>query len=182
MTADEFLEWCLHQEGKWELVDGEPVLMMAGATDRHDRVVVNLILALGNRLRGSGCRPTTDDIAARMMSGNIRRPDVTVDCGRGEPTAMTSTAPVVFFEVLSPTTRTLDFHRKPEEYRRVPTLRHFVIVDPEEPNLLLWTRDSDGGWREAQIKGLDAELPLEALGLALPLAEIYEDVPLISPA
>lgn len=61
MTADEFLVWCLDQEGKWELVDGEPLLMMAGATDRHDRVVVNLIAMLRSRLRArvAGRRPTT---------------------------------------------------------------------------------------------------------------------------
>lgn len=178
MTADEFLVWCLDQEGKWELVDGEPLLMMAGATDRHDRVVVNLIAMLRSRLRGTGCRPTTDDIAARMTSGNIRRPDVTVDCGSGDPRSMTSTTPTVFFEVLSPTTRKLDFHRKPEEYRQVPTLRHFVIVDPEEANVLIWTRDEGGAWRDDQVKGLDAGVRLGGIDLTLPMSEIYEDVPL----
>lgn len=122
MTADEFLVWCLDQEGKWELVNGEPVLMMADATQAHDQVVTNLIIALGTRLRGGACRPTTDDVAARMTQGNIRRPDVTVDCGPRDPKSLSSSAPTVFFEVLSPSTRAFDFLKKPEEYKRVPTL------------------------------------------------------------
>lgn len=91
---------------------------------------------------------------------------------------MTSTTPTVFFEVLSPTTRKLDFHRKPEEYRQVPTLRHFVIVDPEEANVLIWTRGEGGAWRDDQVKGLDAEVRLAGVDLTLPMWEIYEDVPL----
>jgi len=42
MTADEFLVWCLDREdGRWELIGGVPVRMMTGATQRHDRIVVN---------------------------------------------------------------------------------------------------------------------------------------------
>jgi len=175
MTADEFLVWCLDQEGKWELVDGEPLLveMMTGAAKRHDRVVVNTIIALGNRLRGSPCFPHTADIAARMPNGAVRRPDVTVDCERGDDSAMESTAPVVFFEVLSPSTRLLDQVRKPDEYKRVPTLRHIVLLDPDRPSARLLSRDADGGWSVEDVEGPDGELNLSALDLILPLSELY---------
>jgi len=176
MTADDFLVWCLGQEGKWELVDGEPVQMMTGATKRHDRVVVSTILALGTRLRGSPCFPTTADIAARMLNGDVRRPDVTVDCARGDDRALESTAPAVFVEVLSPSTRLLDQVKKPEEYKRVPTLRHIVLLDPERPSAWLLSRDQAGGeWTAEDVEGLDGELRLTGIGIALPLAEIYEE-------
>ena len=43
--------------------------------DRHDRVVVNALAGLVNQLRGKPCRPMTDDVAVRIPSGNIRRPE-----------------------------------------------------------------------------------------------------------
>jgi len=174
MTPDEFLRWCLDQDGRWELVGGEPVQMMAGATKNHDRVTVNLIIALGSRLRGGPCFPTTDDVAARMPGGNIRRPDVTVDCGRGRGDDLQSTEPAVFFEVLSPSTRSFDFIVKAEEYKALPSLRHFALIDPERPWVRLWSRGEDGAWRGDELRSLDAVLDLPGVDVNLPLREIYD--------
>jgi Uma2 family endonuclease len=173
MSADEFLTWCLTQEGKWELVNGTPIQMMAGATQAHDRVVTNLIIALGARLRGTGCWPMTDDVAARMPRGNIRRPDVTVDCAPMESNALESKNPKVFFEVLSPSSHGFDLVKKPEEYRGVASLQHFVVIDPAAPRALVWSRDGDA-WRLDEPEGLGAEIDLAGIGASLPLSEVYD--------
>lgn len=76
MTQDEFFAWQECQDKLYELVDGLPVLplkMMTGASHVHDRTQVNLICSLANQLRGSPCRPTTDNLAVRVPSGNVRR-------------------------------------------------------------------------------------------------------------
>jgi len=174
MTADEFLVWCLDKEGRWELVGGEPILLMTGTTQRHDVVTTNLIVALGARLRGGPCRPTTDDVASRMFSGNVRRPDVTVDCGPIRGDALDSTEPAVFFEVLSPSTRKTDLLRKTDEYRRHPTLKHFVTLEPDLPYALVWTRREDGDWSYVEVSGLDGSLAIPAIGVELPMAEVYD--------
>lgn len=178
MTADDFLVWSLDQEERYELVDGRPVLM-AGATVSHDRIVVNILGELRNRLRGGPCRPATADVAARMVRGNIRRPDVTVDCGDPAPTALESKAPVVFFEVLSPSTRSADFVRKAAEYQALPSLRHFALIEPGRVEVHLWTRGPDGAWPlPEELRTLDQTLHLPAIATALPLAEIYDGVTL----
>lgn len=177
MSPDDFLGWCLHQEGRWELVGGEPVRLMAGATKSHDRVVVNLIIGLGNRLRGGPCFPTTDDVATRVVGGNIRRPEVTIDCGRGGGTDLESTEPAVFFEVLSPSTQSY-FIVKAEEYKQLPTLKHFVLIDPRRPRVNVWSRDSAGRWTGDEVRELSAALALSGVGVSFPLAEIYDGVEL----
>lgn len=178
MTADEFLNWCLNQDGRWELVGGEPVQLMAGATKNHDRVVVNLIIGLGARLRGGPCFPTTDDVAARMVGGNIRRPDVTVDCARGAGGDLESTEPTVFFEVLSPSTQSYDFIVKAEEYKQLSTLKHFVLIDPRRPRVNVWSRSEAGMWVGDEVRDLQAALPLLGIGVNLPLSEIYDGLEL----
>jgi hypothetical protein len=107
MTAGEFLEWCLHQEGRFELVNGVPVAM-TGAKQRHDRIVINAQFALTGWLRGKTCRTFSADIGIRIPAGNVRRPDVGVDYGPPNDEAMDATAPVVAIEVLSPSTRDFD--------------------------------------------------------------------------
>ena len=181
-TEEEFFAWLERQETKYELVDGQPVPRrapdpvtgMVGATQRHDRVAVNLIVALAGRLRGSACRPGTSDTAIRIPGRNIRYPDVAVDCGRLQDSERTATEPVLVAEVLSPSTRDFDQTEKLEEYRTVPTLRHILVIDPMQPRLLLHTRGAEGHWSAERIAGLDAAAALPALGIELPLAELYE--------
>ncbi len=56
---------------------------MAGAKRRHDQIVVNSLGLVGNQLGANGsCRPFTSDTAIRIPNGNVRYPDLGVDCGR----------------------------------------------------------------------------------------------------
>lgn len=174
MDPDDFLVWCLDQEGRWELVGGYPVKMMTGATRKHDRIVTNLIVALRQRLRRP-CDVFTDDVASRMPSGDIRRPDVTVDCGQGDPESVESVEPTVFFEVLSKSTRTFDLVRKPEQYKQVATLRHVVMIDPDAARVWVLNR-SESDWSAVDVGGLESEVDLAGVGVRLPMSEIYEGV------
>ena len=70
MTQDEFLAWQEREDRHYELVDGVPVLplkMMTGASQAHDRVVVNIIRELANQLRAApaGRRPTISPFVFR---------------------------------------------------------------------------------------------------------------------
>ncbi len=173
MTPDVFLEWCLDQEDRWELVDGMP-RMMTGATRIHDRVVVNVIADLGFRLRGKPCQPNTADVAARTPRGNVRRPDVTVDCGGPPDAELASQAPVVFVEVLSPSTRAIDLVRKTDEYKDVPSLRHILLIDPNIARVGHWSRpDEATPWTSTDVTGLEAEIALTAIDVILPMSEVY---------
>lgn len=175
MTADQFLEWRQDKPGRWELVRGVPIQMMAGAKQRHDRIVINLIVTLGQRLKGGRCRPWSADIATRIPLGNVRQPDVTIDCGPIRDDALDSTAPTAVFEVLSPSTRTFDQVRKVDEYKTVPTLRHIVLIDPDQPRVVLWSRrEETAPWTDEEL--VEGMLNLAAAGTMITLAEIYEDV------
>ncbi len=174
MKAAEFLDWCLDQEGRWELVRGIPTRAMTGATRRHDTIVVRLIVALDRRLKGGPCSPHTADQALRIDEDTLRRPDVTVDCGQTAANSMESSRPTVAFEVLSPSTRKTDRFRKLEEYKGVASLMHVALIDPDKPIVLLFSRRDDGVWGHEELQGLDAALPLAAISVDLPLAEIYE--------
>ena len=176
MTPDEFFVWQEKQDKLYELVDGLPVLplkMMTGASRAHDRVVTNLIRHLGNQLAGGPCWPTTDDLAVRVPAGNIRRPDLTIECGQHNRRDTEVREPRVIVEVLSPSTMSFDRIRKLAEYQATSLVVHILLVDTESPRIDLWTR-SDVGWSQTQLDGLAAHVHLPAVGASLRLADVFE--------
>ncbi len=173
MTAEAFLAWDLDQpDARHELVDGAPVAM-TGARRRHDRIVVNALADLRTRLRAGPCVPFTADTAVRIPNGNVRRPDLGVVCGADDDDLTYAAAPRLVVEVLSPATRLLDRAGKLDDYKAVPGLDYILLVDPDAPRATLWSRDSRGGWSDALIAGLKATIDLPALGVAVPMAELY---------
>jgi len=179
MSAEEFFAWQEKQERLHELVDGIPVLplkMMTGASQRHDRVVVNIIRSLGNQLRGGPCRPTTDDLAVRIPVGNIRRPDITVECGQPKDRDMVVHEPRVIIEVLSPSTMSFDRFKKVLEYQTVQTLTHILLVDTEVPRVDVLSRAGNESWVSMRYEGLDAKIDLPTIKASLDLAEVFEGI------
>ena len=177
MTVEEFFDWQQRQDRNYELVDGLPVLTvkaMTGASERHDTVTVNAIIALGNRLRGKPCRPRTDDRSVQTFRGT-RRPDILVECGKPDPRSMSAAEPRIIIEVLSPSTTRYDRFQKLEEYKLVPAVQVILLVDTEAPRATVWRRGADG-WGYTELSGLEAVIDLPEIGTELPFAELYLDL------
>jgi Uma2 family endonuclease len=168
MSAEEFLEWGLHQELRYELVDGVPVAM-AGAKQLHDQIVATVLGMLYNLLRGNKCRQFTADLAVRIPAGNIRRPDAGIDCGAFDGDATAAVAPFLVLEVLSPSTRDFDMFGKLEEYKT-------VIVDPDAPQVFHSSRSQNEPWRHVLLEGLDAVIQFPEFDGMVDLASLYEGV------
>jgi len=177
MSEDEFFAWQEKQERLYELVDGLPVLplkMMTGASQAHDRAVVNIIAALHRQLRGGPCRPTTDDLAIRIPAGNIRRADVTIECGQAGRRDMAVRDPRVVIEVLSPSTMSFDRFKKVVEYQTVRTLTHILLIDTEVPRIDVLSRSGNETWTSTRYEGSGAKIDLPTIKAALDLGEVFE--------
>ena len=180
MTADEFLLWRLDREGTWELVDGVPVLkfdngpnMMAGASRSHGRITTNVIMALGQRLRNGPCYPLGGQFAVRTHAQGVRQQDVLVECGRGDGDDLEATEARVIVEVLSPSTRGIDLVRKADEYRRLSTTAHLILIEPDRVKAIVWTRVGTD-WVSEIHQDIAAGIFLAAIDVELPMSEIYE--------
>lgn len=178
MTPDEFFEWQKAQDRNYELVDGIPVLplkAMTGATRRHDRVVTNTMFALMRRLHGGPCWPTTDDIAARIPKGNVRRPDISVECSPGADSRMEVKEPRLLVEVLSPSTAGVVQFIKLEEYKTLSATQVILIIDTRTTSVAAWRREGVQ-WLLETYNSRDATIELPEIDAELPLAEIYDQV------
>ena len=178
MSADEFFVWQVEQDRNYELVDGVPVLTpkaMTGASRRHDTITVNILTLLRNQLRGKPCRPHTDDIAIRNPNGNVRRPDILVDCRSAPDRSMEVSEPRLLIEVLSPSTTRFDRLQKIEEYKAHRAVAVVLLVDSEAPRAIVWRRGDEGLWASLIVEEPGSIIALPEIGAALALADIYED-------
>ena len=175
-SVAEFFAWVELQPDRYELVDGQPLKMMSGAKNVHDDIAVNLIVLLGNRLRGRGCRPFTGDGSLETRPGQIRRPDVGVDCGPRDPNATMAALPKLVIEAPSPNECDFDSFRKREEYKGVASVDYILLVEPNEPIVAFWSRDPTRQWTERRVRGLEETIEISELAIALNLGAIYEAV------
>ena len=179
MTIEEFFVWQQSQEDRYELVEGMAVKLMTGASEVHDRVVTNLIVAFGIQLRGGSCRPATADLAVRTRIRSLRRADVLVTCDNDPPRADSYEArnPRLVVEVLSPSNTGASWQRKLEEYRRLAGLTYILLVDTEVEQVVFIYRVGES-WDHEVFDGRDGIIELPDIGCRLALADIYEGLTL----
>lgn len=175
MSLSEFFAWQERQPDRYELVGGHPVRMMVGVTNTHDRIVVNLLLLIGSALRGSGCSPFTGESGMETYPGQIRRPDLGVDCGKPDPDGYVADKPRLVAEVMSPSTRDFDVISKLPEYQAVETLDTILYVETNWAEVTIWRRAPARGWTREYVLD-DGAVEVPGLDSRLPLADIYEGV------
>lgn len=172
MTADEFLQWNLGRVPKHEYVGGIAVAM-AGGTRGHATRAVNLLAALKSRLGRGPCRPFGSDFAVSIPSGNVRYPDVSVDCGKGDPRSLAALSPKIVVEVLSQSNTLLDQTRRLQDYQSVPDIQEIVFVEADVAEGVIHRRAANG-WTVETIDGHQGTLRLESLGIEVPFTELWD--------
>ena len=173
LTIEEYLRFEERAPTKHEYVAGR-VYAMSGVSVTHERIVLNLTLALASRLRGSGCELFSKDLKVRV-DDRVYYPDLLVRCGerlRGDTLVVTD--PCLLVEVLSPGTRNVDRRDKRPAYQSIPELRTYLIVDQQRRHVERYWRDASGAWRYTELAGTGT-VPLECLRARLTLDLIYAD-------
>ena len=153
---------------------------MSGGTPRHSLIKNNVGGLLYALLRQRPCATYDSDLRLRVTETNlITYPDVSVVCGELQvdpDDANTALNPTLIVEVLSPSTEAYDRGAKFGHYRRIPSLREYVLVSQDEPRVERFLLNEDGTWTFAIANGLDESIDLGSLGVTLPLSEIFSKV------
>ena len=155
---------------------GGVVYAMAGAKNRHNIVATNCLVALGSQLRGKPCRALNSDTKVRVRSRLQTRfyyPDASVVCLSDPADQSYQDLPVVLAEVISESTRRTDEVEKLDAYLTIPSLEVYLLIEPEQPRVVVHRRGDQGFVREV-VKGVDAVIPLPDVGAELALRDLYE--------
>jgi Uma2 family endonuclease len=184
LDVDEFLTWAEGKDGKFELHDGR-IVAKFGANEgqanamspervRHaggkTRTAVALSLAIDRAKLA--CRVYVDGIAVRARNDRAFVPDVLVVCPAPPPDVVEIDNPRIVVEVLSPSTEEADHSLKLEAYLALPSLAHYLILDPVRRVAIHHAR-KEAGLAATQIlrTGL---LRLDPPGLDLNVEDLFE--------
>ena len=155
---------------------------MAGATENHDLICSNLSRFVQVRLEGTACRVFSSNMKVGVTKKRgFAYPDLTVSCGERrfyDETRDVLMNPVAVFEVLSDSTKAFDQGGKFQEYQRLHSLRHYVLVEQSRRLVAHYERVTGARWSYELLEEPGARVRLESLGIDLPLDEIYRDIEL----
>ena len=176
MSLQEYLAWEERQEFKYEYLNGE-VYAMTGGTIPHNDIAVNLTTTLKSQLRGSGCRVNMADAKVCVSEeGPCYYPDVVVSCDERDRQATKFLQyPCLIVEVLSPGTEAYDRGGKFTQYRRIPTLKEYVLIDTEKVSVECFRLNDRGFWELHPYETGD-EVELTSIDFRFPISLVYEDV------
>jgi Uma2 family endonuclease len=175
LPARDYLEREKTAEVKHEYLDGM-IYAMSGASRRHNMLSLNLATALRAGLSRTGCQTFVADVKVLIASLNYYYyPDIVVTCDPQDDDDYVVTRPVVIVEVASPTTAPIDRREKLMAYRRLESLREYVLVAQDEKSVQVFRMDQNGEWWSEEL-GEDAELLLESIDLKIPVGQIYDAV------
>jgi Uma2 family endonuclease len=173
MTVDEFLAWAEGREGRYELYNGI-VYAMAPERAGHAEVKHAVASALATSIARAKleCWMLPDGMTVRVDRNTAHEPDALVYCGPKLPsTTIEVPSPVIVVEVLSPSTRRIDASAKLAGYFRLPSTRHYLIVDPEK-RLVIHHARGDGEEILTRIVK-SGSLDLSPPGLKVPVAKLF---------
>jgi Uma2 family endonuclease len=177
MTREAFFDWAQAQDARYEFDGFQPVAMTGGSIN-HSRITAALHRALYARLKGSGCEPLGPDAGVATAGDAVRYPDALVTCTKAPGADYLVPGVVVVFEVLSPTSGRTDRIDKLREYRAVPSIRRYVILEHGSIGLTVFARaDGQEDWTAVALTAEDT-LHIPEIGIEIPVADFYEDTDL----
>jgi Uma2 family endonuclease len=177
MTVPEFLAWASAQpRGRYELVRGQ-VVAMAPERARHNVVKFAVARALDDAVKRAGlpCTVFTDGMTVVIDNEHSREPDAAVQCGVAtDLDSMILEAPLIVVEITSPSSERDDTGDKLVEYFSVPSIRHYLIVNPMKKVVVHHARGEDGGIATRILNG--GQLDIAPPGITVPVSELLPDV------
>lgn len=176
MTADEFIAWAIEQpDGQhYELVAGE-IVPMAPERVSHTRIKAFVWLRIREALRvHAACEVFGSGPCVRIGEMTVYEPDAFVRCGeRLDGDAVDVIDPVIVVEVVSPSSRARDTGAKLEDYFRLPSLRHYLILKSETRSVIHHARSGTGLIETRILRS--GPLHLDPPGITLKIESLFED-------
>jgi Uma2 family endonuclease len=178
LSVADYLAGELEGQVRHEFLGGV-VYAMAGASDVHNLLSLNLAFALRTHLRGGRCQVYVVDVKVQLQISDepvFYYPDVMVACDARDVAPYFKRFPQLLVEVLSPETEAIDRREKFLSYRQIETLQEYVLVAQDKMEITVFRRANQ--WQPEIFSQPEELLRLPSLEFTLPLASVYEGIKL----
>ena len=170
VTVENYLAGEKLSEVKHEYVHGK-VYAMAGASQGHNRIAINLVTKLSNATEEKGCRIFVSDMKLRANESTFYYPDIMVVCTKAADNYYEDN-PCLLVEILSPSTEKIDRREKLDIYMKIPSLQSYLLIDSQKRFITGYYRKGQL-WEERTWTLGKGKVEFSCCDVILDLDEIY---------
>ncbi len=182
-TYDEYIQILRQSDVRYEYFDGE-IFAMAGGSLNHSDITYNLARCFNDVFRKRGCRCFQEGVMLELQPNDkYAFPDILLTCNEEDVNADYEVKhPLLIVEVLSPTTEKFDRNKKEMYYRRLSSLRYYLLVSQYEPLVHLYSRNKATALFDIKdYNDISDVIVFPGLDFSLSLQEIYDNIRFKSP-
>jgi Uma2 family endonuclease len=177
-TVEEWLELEKNSEIRHEYYYGK-LIAMAGEAKHANRITNNILKKLDDSLLEKGLDIFTHEVKTQVLDNGIYRyPDLVVAPIADDENEYIVKMPIMLVEVASEDSKHRDRVKKRKEYRNIPTLWYYLVVNQDEMLVEIHTREEGDLWSIQYFTETEDEVLLTRFGLTLRLEDIYNRVKL----
>jgi len=179
LTPEQYLALERKAETKSEFYNGE-MFAMSGASRWHNLIAGNVLAELHPLLKNRPWTIYPSDMRVKVSpAGLYTYPDVTVVCGEAQFEDQhfdTLLNPTLIVEVLSKTTAAYDQGEKFEQYRKLASLKEYLLIAQDKYHLMRYSRQPDNQWLLLETYSEADTVTLSSIECRLALADVYAKV------
>ncbi|UCJ11956.1 MAG: Uma2 family endonuclease [Phormidium sp. PBR-2020] len=175
-SVEEYLELETRASERHEYINGA-IIPMAGGSQKHNRIKVNLIVAIGVALQDTPYRVFDSDQRLWIRETRtftypdvvvVREPIITAD---HDTTAITN--PKLIVEVLSDSTGNDDRSQKFVTYRSLPSVQDYLLIEQNSVQVEQHMKPGDRHGLLAIHGDRHATIPLASIPVEIAIADLY---------
>lgn len=174
LSVEEYIRQELHSELRHEYINGQ-LIEMPGEKDINNQIAGLIYVFLFTQLKSKGYQLYMNDVKVGIPDGTkYFYPDVFITREqRTEQNQYIKYEPELIVEVLSPTTHITDTVDKYIAYTTIPSLKYYLIVEPETVYVTCYSKNNEGKWEAMPYVKKTDSIALPLLDITLPLEEVY---------
>ena len=174
MTEEEYLAHELTSEVRHEYINGK-LFEMAGESKLNNDIAGNIYILLKAIVKAKGWSIFSHDVMLKIFGQNVYYyPDLFITDDKDADSDYVCNSALLVVEILSPSTRHFDMFDKYLEYRKIPELRYYLLVEPSKQWITLCEKDDKGEWSTELFDVQDGKINLKYLELELEIAAVFQ--------
>ncbi len=177
-TVEEYLQHEENSEIRHEYYQGE-LFAMVGTSATHNELVQEITFAFKKHFRPKGCKVFSENLKLEVIRNEYYPyPDVMLTCYNIDLSAKYIIKfPSLIIEVLSHSTESRDRGWKFARYKKIPTLKYYVLVSQTNVYVEVFTRiEGIDIWKYQSCDTMEAVIDFDEIDFKLPILELYQNI------
>lgn len=166
-------EYFAFEEGselKHELINGN-LYEMSGASRYHNKLERHIANLIEGFLNQNEFEVFIEGFKVKTPDANFFYPDIIVCLNN--PERYFTTEPILLVEVLSEATRKFDLTDKFIQYQKIPALKYYLCVEPEQQVIIFYFKTESEEWMTETFTKDESVIDLPALSISFSVKDVY---------